>query len=301
MNDTGISWTKFTWNPMSGCVKISEGCKYCYALAIAEAKRGTPAFPNGFDLTIREHKLKEPSRLKEPSLIFVNSMSDIFWDKVPPEYRERIIDVIRQHPQHIFQVLTKRPEAMRDYSLSHDIPDNFWAGTSIESARTMTRLDILRQTRAKVKFISAEPLLSPLTEPGVLTPGDTLDFSGIDWIITGGESGLHLNKPDICKKRGLAMKVFKKWVPVPEKKQWVRDIRDACLRSGATFYHKQWGGIRPDSAGDILDGKQWHQYPEYALPESLRPDNQTVTAPRPKSEPGVLTPRKTGQQQLALI
>jgi protein gp37 len=260
MNKTAINWTKLTWNPMSGCTELSEGCKYCYAKTLAENKRGTKAFPGGFDLTIRPHKLREPYRLKEPSLIFVNSMSDLFWDAVPEDYRNQIIDVIADTPQHTYQVLTKRPEAMLEYSKRRKLPANFWAGTTIESLRVMNRLDIVRQVDVPVHFISAEPLLSSLTNH----PFGHIDLTGIQWVITGGESGLHLNKPEICKRRGLSAKAFGQWVPRPDRIDWIRQIRDACISQDVAFWHKQWGGIRPHSAGRDLDGMTWDEIPTLA-------------------------------------
>ena len=254
MNNTAINWTQLTWNPVSGCDKVSEGCKYCYALTLAERYRSTPAFPNGFELTIRPHKLREPFRLKEPSLIFVNSMSDLFWERIPDDYRHQIIDVIEATPQHQYQVLTKRPEAMLAFSKKRKLPANFWAGTTVESLRVSQRAEIIKQIDVPIRFISAEPLLSPLTR-NVL--------SDLQWVITGGESGKHLDDPDICQRRGMAMKIFGKWVAIPERKQWVRSIRDWCIDLNVAFWHKQWGGYNPHSAGRELDGRTWDEMPEY--------------------------------------
>ncbi len=264
MNETGIIWTEKTWNPMSGCEKITEGCKFCYALTLAESKRGTPAFPNGFDLTIREHKLREPFRLQDPTLIFANSMSDLFWDKVPDTYRHRIVDVIEQTPQHEYQVLTKRPEALLKFSRERKLPPNFWAGVTVESGRLLERLDILRQVDAEVRYVSAEPLLSSFGDP---------DLSGIHWVITGGESGSHLYDAAVCERRGLVMydRSLKKWVLRDDRVQWVRDIRDACIAQGVKFFHKQWGGNYPEASGRILDGRTWNEIPR--LPGQRREIN----------------------------
>lgn len=257
MQETAINWTEFTWNPVSGCTQVSEGCKYCYALTLAERYRGQRSFPNGFDLTIRPHKLKEPYRLKTPSLIFVNSMSDLFWDAIPDDYRHQIVDVIEATPQHQYQVLTKRPEAMLAFSKQRKLPGNFWAGTTIEGERTAFRLDILKQVDAEIRFLSIEPMLHDWPEP---------DFSGIQWVITGGESGSHLNNVQTCARRGLVHKVNGRWEPRPDRIEWVRHIRDACLKYGTAFWHKQWGGPIPKSGGRELDGRTWDEFPRRPVP-----------------------------------
>lgn len=247
---------------MSGCEEITEGCKFCYAKTLAENKRGTPAFPNGFELNIRPHKLREPINLKEPSLIFVNSMSDMFWDKVSDEYRHKIIDVMEQTPQHQYQVLTKRPLEMLRFSKIRKLPPNFWAGTTIENERNIGRLDIIRSVEAEIHFLSIEPMLSRFT---------TLDFSGLQWIITGGESGLHLREDSVRQRRGLADYVDGKWVPREDRIDWIRDIRDACIAHDVKFFHKQWGGVTPKSAGRLLDGRTWDEFPRYP-----KADQQTI-------------------------
>ena len=253
MNNTKIIWTEKTWNPASGCSKISSGCKHCYASTLAENKRGTLAFPDGFDLTIRPHKLAEPVRLKTPSIIFVNSMSDLFWDEIPDAYRHEIFDVMDKTPQHIYQVLTKRPDKMLAWSKSRPLPRNVWAGVTCEDDRAVERIDILRDVDAAVRFISAEPLLTPLS----------LDLDSIHWVITGGESGGHLFDDATAIKRGLAVydRKVKKWSAQADKVQWVRDIRDKCVDSGVAFFHKQWGGATAKSAGRDLDGRTWDEMP----------------------------------------
>lgn len=258
MNETAINWTNLTWNPVSGCEKVSEGCKFCYAMTLAERKRGTLAFPNGFDLTIRPHKLTEPYRIKEPSLIFVNSMSDLFWEQIPESYCDQIVDVIEATPRHQYQVLTKRPERMLEYSKRRKLPKNFWAGTTIEAGRTSFRMDIIRQVSVPIRFLSIEPLIAEWEYP---------DFDGLQWVIVGGESGSHLSNPAIAEHRSLAMKVFGKWTPRPDRKDWVRAIRDACIRDGAAFWLKQWGGPVPHSAGRELDGRTWDEFPKHASPQ----------------------------------
>lgn len=262
MNETGIIWTESTWNPVSGCEKITSGCAFCYAHTLAENKRGGSAFPVGFDLTLRPHKLNEPIkqlRRVGPSLIFVNSMSDMFWEAISDEYRDRMVDVMERTPEHEYQVLTKRPEEMLRYSRRRRLPANFWAGVTIEDQKNLARIDVLRQVDASIRFVSAEPLLGPL------------DFgpqglASIDWIITGGESGNHLVDPKLRRMRGLAdfdrnRPEGERWFPMPDRIQWVRDIRDQALASGTKLFHKQWGGLYPKSAGRDLDGRTWDEFP----------------------------------------
>jgi protein gp37 len=255
LNNTAISWTDVTWNPASGCQKVSEGCRYCYAWQLAEKKRGTSAFPHGFDLTIRPHKLREPFALKKPSLIFVNSMSDLFWERIPIEYIDKVVDVIEQTPHHQYQVLTKRPERMLSYSKRRNLPRNFWAGVTVEDAAHLDRMDLLREVDASLRFVSAEPLLS------ALIPG--LNLSGINWVIVGGESGIHLNNEDIALKHALVTRIDGKWIPREDRLQWSRDIRDACGRANVPFFFKQHGGTRPTSAGNLLDGVEHHNFPAH--------------------------------------
>lgn len=255
MNKTGIKWTTLTWNPASGCKRITSGCAFCYAYTLAEAKRGTPAFRNGFDLTIRPHKLREPLRLKEPSLIFVNSMSDLFWPEIPESYRDQILDVIECTPQHQYQVLTKRPEEMLRYSRRRKLPENFWAGVTIEDQANADRADILREVEASIRFVSVEPLLAPLV----------LDWTGLHWCITGGESGVHLLDPKLREARALVDYEKRRWTARPDRIEWVRSLRDQCLAASVKFFHKQWGGHYPESGGRLLDGRTWDEMPR--LPE----------------------------------
>lgn len=255
MNNTAISWTDRTWNPNSGCEIISEGCKYCYALALAERLRRTPAFPNGFDLTLREHKLKEPYRLKHPALIFVNSMSDLFWEQLSDEWRDRVLEVIEDTPQHQYQVLTKRPEEMLRYSKRRKLPPNFWAGVSIESARHVKRADLIRDIDVPIHFISVEPILDDVAMG--------LDLENIQWLISGGESGRHLFDADICARRGLVEYQNGIWKVREDRKDWVRDLCDLCEVHGTAFLHKQWGGATPKSAGRHLDGRIYNEFPEF--------------------------------------
>src|SRR5205809_3023797 len=256
MNETAIEWTNVTWNPNSGCVEIARECKYCYAYTLAEHKRDTKAFPNGFDITIRTHKLREPFRLKRPSFTFVNSMSDLFWEAIPEDFRNKVVDVIEATPQHQYQVLTKRPPKLLEYSRRRKLPRNFWAGVSIGTKRNTHFADILREVDATVRFISAEPILEPL---------DTLNLDGIHWLITGGESGVHLYIPDIREQRGLVDYAEKRWTPRPSRVPWVQDLRDRALAGAVAFFHKQWGGATPKAAGRQLVGKTWDELPFVAL------------------------------------
>jgi len=252
MNITSIKWTERSWNPASGCKATSEGCAYCYARGLAEQKRGTAAFPRGFDLTVRRHKLREPFGVKGRALIFVNSMSDLFWSEFPADLRDETLDVIRQTKQHVYQALTKRPGRAAAYFETAEAPENLWLGATVESQAHVDRLDALRAAKVAHRFISAEPLLTPLT----------LDLTGIEWVIVGGESGLHLRDPAIRDKRGLSEPAARGWAPREERAEWVRDIARQCEVANVPFFFKQWGGLRPDSAGDLLDGQTHHAYPE---------------------------------------
>ncbi|MEN6533977.1 MAG: phage Gp37/Gp68 family protein [Bryobacteraceae bacterium] len=258
MNKTEINWTDLSWNPLSGCSKISPGCDYCYAHTIAENKAGTRAFPNGFGLTFRPHKLVEPLKVKIPTLIFANSMSDFFHPGVPDEYRDRIFDAIRAAPQHRYQVLTKRPALAAKYFATRDIPDCVWMGVTIENrAMLAERLLILQDLPAKTRFLSIEPILEDLGQ---------IDLAGIDWVIVGGESGHHLMDPDVRSRRGLADRVNGKWEARTDRMDWVRSIRDQCLKANVAFWFKQWGGAVGPLAGRSLDGTTWDGLPTHALP-----------------------------------
>jgi protein gp37 len=255
MNETTIEWTSRTWNPFSGCEKISDGCAFCYAHTLAEPKRGTPAFPNGFDLTLRPHKLGEPHAIKEGALIFLNSMSDFAWDKVDDSVRDQIVDVVEATPRHEYQVLTKRPDNLLRYSKRRKLPRNFWAGVTLEHERYLSRVDVLRQIDVEIRFLSCEPLLSSLV------PG--LDLDGISWVIAGGESGNHLVDPKVAERRALVHKPPRnaQWVPRPDRAAWVRSLRDLCEIHDVAYFFKQWGGTRPKSGGADLDGRTWKNFP----------------------------------------
>jgi protein gp37 len=248
---SAIEWTEATWNPVTGCDRISPGCDHCYAMTLAPRLKamGQPRYQNdgdprtsgpGFKLTMHEDKLDEPLRWRKPRVVFVNSMSDLFHKDVDPLFIGRAFNVMARCPQHTFQVLTKRPkrmsrvvdayyEVVRD-DLAKPYP-NVWLGTSIESDDYVWRADHLRAASAAVRFISAEPLLGPLP---------SLNLDGIDWLIVGGESGEGHR---------------------PIEADWVRDLRDRCLDAGVAFFFKQWGGIRPKSGGRELDGRTWDEMP----------------------------------------
>lgn len=265
LNKTAIKWTDFTWNAWSGCRKISPGCLHCYAHTLAEKYRGTPAFPNGFDLTIRgDKKLRAPLHLKTPSMIFADSMSDFFLEDhefglqpgTMDQQRDRCLDIIEQTPQHEYQILTKRPTAMLEYSRRRKLPPNFWAGISLDVQEQTERLDILRQVDAGIRFVSAEPILTPLTN---------LDLSGISGVVAGGESGGHLMDAATRQRRALVDYDDKthQWTPRTDRADWARDLRDQCIRQGVSFLWKQWGGYKPHSAGRLLDGVEWNDLPRY--------------------------------------
>lgn len=252
MNETMISWTELTWNPMSGCRAVTEECRHCYAETLAENKRGTRAFPNGFDLTLRPHKLAEPSRVKRPSLIFCNSMSDPGLAELPDEYRSRIFDAIEATPRHRYQVLTKRPDVLLDWftRAGRRVPECVWIGVTIghPGPHSTKRLESLRRFRdigARVLFVSAEPLLGALP----------ISLDEVDWLITGGESGYHASDPDALRDRFLVERRDGRWVPREDRAPWVRALRDEADRAKCAHWFKQWGGPRPDSGGRLLDGR----------------------------------------------
>lgn len=265
MNETKIAWTTYSWNPASGCRKVSAGCRFCYAWTLAERKRGTAGFPNGFDLTLRPWKLDEPRAIARKAagkgarpMIFVNSMSDLFLEEIPDEYRDRIFDTMEQCPELDFQALTKRPEEMLRYSRRRRFPVNLWAGVTVESERYLNRIEPLLEVEASVRFVSAEPLLSRL-------PGKWME--GLDWVIVGGESGAHLLDAQVRADRGLvehsksSESGRERWSAREDRMDWVREIRDVCAGVGVAFFFKQWGGVRGEAAGNELDGRKWEEWP----------------------------------------
>jgi protein gp37 len=240
-----IEWTDATWNPVTGCTKISAGCDHCYAERFSERFRGTLGHPFefGFDLTLRPGRLEQPLRWREPRMIFVNSMSDLFHKDIPQEFIGRVFDTMEQADWHTFQVLTKRSSLMRDYLAkrygSGRGPTHMWFGVSVEDGTKMSRIRHLREAPAGLRFLSIEPLIGPM---------GPLDLCGIGWVIVGGESGPGAR---------------------PMERAWVRDIRDQCKRAKVAFFFKQWGGLRPKSGGRKLDHREWNQFPVVPPPHAV--------------------------------
>lgn len=236
MATSKIEWTESTWNPLTGCTKISPGCKHCYAERMARRLQGMglEKYRNGFRLSLHPDVLEDPLRWEKPQLIFVNSMSDLFHKDVPMAFIQQIFDVMRRADWHVFQVLTKRAERLLELDPLIDWPPNVWMGVSVENSDYIYRVHLLRQTHAAVKFLSCEPLLGPLPD---------LPLERIDWVIVGGESGpqARLMSPD-----------------------WVRQIRDQCQAAGVPFFFKQWGGTRKKKTGRLLDGRTWDEVPKNA-------------------------------------
>jgi protein gp37 len=230
---SGIEWTESTWNPVTGCDKISPGCKFCYAERMAERLHamGQPNYKNGFELTLQPHMVELPLHWKRPQTIFVNSMSDLFHKDVPLSFIQQVFDVMRRAHWHRFQVLTKRADRLAELDPELTWSPNIWMGVSVESAKYVNRIDHLRQTRANVKFLSLEPLLGPLSR---------LDLRSIDWAIVGGESG--------PKAR-------------PMSPSWVVEIREQCKAARVPFFFKQWGGKNKKKAGRVLEGRTWDEMP----------------------------------------
>lgn len=235
-----IEWTQATWNPLTGCTKVSPGCKHCYAERLARRLNamGAAKYANGFNLTLHEEYLDLPLRWKRPQLIFVNSMSDLFHEAVPVEFIQRTFRVMEQASWHTFQVLTKRSARLRGVAPTLCWPANVWMGVSVENERYGSRIDDLRSTKAQTKFLSLEPLLGPLPN---------LDLDDIDWVIVGGESGPGAR---------------------PMKEEWVLDIRDQCLARGVPFFFKQWGGAQRRRAGRELQGRTWDEMPKIFDPQA---------------------------------
>ena len=236
MATSSIEWTEKTWNPLTGCDKISPGCKHCYAerMSMRLKAMGQPNYRNGFQLTLHEHALKTPYGWKKPVTVFVNSMSDLFHKDVPLEYVQKVFRTMNETPRHRYQVLTKRADRLRELSPHLEWTDNIWMGVSVESQQYVHRVDDLRVTDAKVKFLSVEPLLGNVT---------ALDLTGIDWVIVGGESG-----------------------PGAREMQhnWVESVYIACRRQSVPFFFKQWGGTNKKKAGRAFLGRTWDEMPEIA-------------------------------------
>lgn len=234
MSRSSIEWTEATWNPVTGCDKVSPGCKHCYAerMAYRLQAMGQKNYANGFELTLQPHMLNKPLEWNKPQVIFVNSMSDLFHRDVPDSYILSVFDVMRQAHWHQFQVLTKRSERLKTIDAKIAWPENVWMGVSVENADYMYRADDLRLTNAKIKFLSIEPLVGRLGK---------LDLASIDWVIVGGESGPGAR---------------------PMEYEWVVEIRDQCVAKGVPFFFKQWGGVNKRATGRELEGRTWDEMPQ---------------------------------------
>lgn len=234
---SAIEWTDATWNPVTGCTKITSGCDNCYAARFSERFRGVPGHPfeNGFDLTLRPERLQHPLEWSRPRMIFVNSMSDLFHKEVPQPFIDQVFETMERADWHTFQVLTKRSSLMRDYlkrRYGEDAaPEHIWLGVSVEDSKASARVRHLREAPAAVRFLSVEPLIGPV---------GSINLDGIHWVIAGGESGPRARPMNI---------------------EWARQIRDECRRQAVPFFFKQWGGIRPKSGGRELDGREWNDFP----------------------------------------
>ncbi|GAP09959.1 bacteriophage protein gp37 [Bellilinea caldifistulae] len=236
-SNSAIEWTESTWNPLTGCTKISPGCKHCYAERMAKRLQamGQSNYRNGFDLTLHDHALEIPLNWKQPQMIFVNSMSDLFHEDVPLEFIQKVFDTMTKAHWHTFQVLTKRSDRLLELDKELYWPENVWMGVSVENQNYAFRIDHLRETHAAIRFLSLEPLLGPLVN---------LNLSGIHWVIVGGESGPGAR---------------------PIQESWVCDIRDQCLDANVPFFFKQWGGTNKKKSGRKLDGRTWDELPRLAL------------------------------------
>ena len=234
-----IEWTEMTWNPVTGCTKVSQGCKFCYAERMAKRLKamGVTRYVNGFDLALHEDILEKPYRWVKPRVVFVNSMSDLFHEKISQSYVHQVFRIMHRAHWHQFQVLTKRAEHLEELSGSIVWPRNVWMGVSVESQDYLYRIDHLRRTDARIKFLSLEPLLGPLP---------SLDLRSIDWVIVGGESGPGAR---------------------PINKEWVVEVRNQCARAGVAFFFKQWGGVNKKRTGRLLDGKTWDALPRKFVAE----------------------------------
>jgi protein gp37 len=238
-SNTGIEWTESTWNPLTGCTKISLGCKYCYAERMAKRLQamGQSNYEKGFELSLHERAIELPLKWIKPHRIFVNSMSDLFHKQVPVDFIQKIFDVMRRADWHEYQILTKRSDRLLELDSILEWKTNIWMGVSVENQDYTFRIDQLRQTHAQTKFLSLEPLLGPI---------HTLNLEGIDWVIVGGESGPGARKMD---------------------SDWVIEIRKHCQDANVAFFFKQWGGVNKKQAGRELEGQIWDEVP---LPVELR-------------------------------
>jgi protein gp37 len=250
---SSIEWTDATWNPVTGCTKISAGCDFCYAERFSERFRGVPDHPfaTGFDLTLKPGRLQQPFGWKRPRMIFVNSMSDLFHKEIPRSHVEAVFDTMERANWHTYQVLTKRSSLMQkfinDRYKDRLAPAHLWFGVSVENKQATSRIAHLQKARAGVRFLSIEPLLAAVGK---------LSLAGIHWVIVGGESGPRARPMD---------------------SDWVIDIRNQCVKAQVPFFFKQWGGRSPKSGGRLLEGKEWNQFPKRRA-DQARPLDLQVTA-----------------------
>ncbi|MDP9958105.1 protein gp37 [Epilithonimonas hungarica] len=242
MKKSKIEWTDATWNPSTGCNKITSGCKFCYAEVMAKRLQamGASGYENGFEFTLMPDRLNIPKKIKKPTKFFVNSMSDLFHEKMPFDFLDKVFDTIRETPQHQYQILTKRENILADYFSTRGVPSNVWLGVTVEHSKTKNRIDVLRNIEAEIKFLSIEPLIADMGE---------LNLQNIHWVIVGGESG--------HKAR-------------PMKPEWAINIQNQCDNQNVAFFFKQWGTWGSDGVkrskkanGRILLGKEWNEEPEY--------------------------------------
>ena len=230
---SSIEWTETTWNPVTGCSPVSDGCKHCYAYRMAKRLQamGNKRYINGFEVTLHEDLVNLPKNWKTPRKIFVNSMSDLFHENISEDFIQKIFSTISSSPHHTYQILTKRAERLTALAPNLLWPDNLWMGVTVESGKYSYRIDLLRMVPAAIRFVSVEPMIGPV---------QTLNLHGIDWVIVGGESGpgarIIMNN-------------------------WVEDVRDQCVTTGVPFFFKQWGGFNKKKAGRLLNGREWNQYP----------------------------------------
>lgn len=254
-DSSAIEWTDSTWNPVTGCTKLSTGCDHCYAERFSERFRGVAGHPfeTGFDLTLRPARLEQPKQWRRSRRIFVNSMSDLFHKTIPNTYIAQVFDTMEAADWHVYQVLTKRSSLMRNFVnrrfTDAPAPEHIWLGVSIENTSTLSRLRHLQQTNASVRFVSFEPLLGSLGE---------VDLSGIHWVIAGGESGPGARPVNV---------------------EWLRELRDHCIEQGVAFFFKQWGGRTPKTGGNTLDERQWLEYPDADMSRLSKIPLHAVKAP----------------------
>jgi len=237
---SAIEWTESTWNPVSGCTKISAGCANCYAKRMARRLQamGQYRYRNGFKVTLHPEAMEEPYRWKQPRVIFVNSMSDLFHERIPLDFIRRVFSVMNENLRHTFQILTKRSQRLVELAPFLNWSDNIWMGVTVENSDYLCRINHLRQINAAVRFLSLEPLLGSL---------ESLDLNGIDWVIVGGESGPNAR---------------------PMKKEWVVSIKSKCEQARIPFFFKQWGGFNKKRNGRLLEGRTWDESPRDKLPET---------------------------------